>query len=152
MKALSVMQPWATLLVSGAKRIETRSWQTSYRGPFLIHASRRRVPSHRLAGLTPYHSGWHARHLPRGVILGYAVLVDCLPAEALDGTLDVRERALGRYGLGMWAWLLERPRPLARPFAWRGALGVFDLDDQYVRPHLTAAESADLYCREEVPA
>jgi hypothetical protein len=41
MKALSVIQPWATLLVCGAKRLETRSWKTSYRGSLLIVASRK---------------------------------------------------------------------------------------------------------------
>src|SRR6266446_8164646 len=35
------MQPWATLIALGAKRIETRSWSTSYRGPLAIHASGR---------------------------------------------------------------------------------------------------------------
>lgn len=39
MKALTLTQPWATLVAIGAKRIETRSWSTSYRGDLLlIHA------------------------------------------------------------------------------------------------------------------
>lgn len=41
MKVLSLLQPWATLVVIGAKRIETRSWKTKYRGEILIHASKR---------------------------------------------------------------------------------------------------------------
>lgn len=39
MKALSILQPWASLVVLGHKRIETRSRDTKYRGPLLIHAS-----------------------------------------------------------------------------------------------------------------
>jgi hypothetical protein len=39
-KVLSLTQPWATLVALGAKRIETRSWATSYRGPLLIHAAK----------------------------------------------------------------------------------------------------------------
>jgi hypothetical protein len=39
MKALSVRQPWAYLIVSGGKDIENRKWKTSYRGPVLIYAS-----------------------------------------------------------------------------------------------------------------
>src|SRR5260370_42620635 len=35
------MQPWATLIALGAKRIETRSWSTPYRGPLAIHPSGR---------------------------------------------------------------------------------------------------------------
>jgi hypothetical protein len=40
MKALSLWQPWASAIAVGAKRIETRHWQTSYRGPLLIHAAK----------------------------------------------------------------------------------------------------------------
>lgn len=39
MKALTLTQPWATLVAIGAKQIETRSWFTSYRGPLAIHAA-----------------------------------------------------------------------------------------------------------------
>ena len=45
MKCLSLWQPWASLVVIGAKRFETRSWPTNYRGPLLIHAAQRWSPS-----------------------------------------------------------------------------------------------------------
>ena len=41
MKVLSLWQPWASLVAFGRKRIETRSWSTSYRGPLMIHAAKR---------------------------------------------------------------------------------------------------------------
>lgn len=40
MKTLSLYQPWATLMVIGAKRIETRSWMSRYRGPLAIHSTK----------------------------------------------------------------------------------------------------------------
>lgn len=40
MKAITLWQPWASLVACGAKIIETRSWPTSYRGPLAIHASK----------------------------------------------------------------------------------------------------------------
>jgi hypothetical protein len=40
MKVITLTQPWATLIAIGAKRIETRSWATSYRGPLAIHAAK----------------------------------------------------------------------------------------------------------------
>ena len=43
MKALTIWQPWASLLVSGQKKYETRSWATAYRGPIAIHAAMRPV-------------------------------------------------------------------------------------------------------------
>lgn len=39
MRAVTVHQPWATLIAIGAKTIETRSWATRYRGPLAIHAA-----------------------------------------------------------------------------------------------------------------
>jgi activating signal cointegrator 1 len=44
MKALTIHQPWAELIACGKKRIETRSWNTWYRGPLAIHASKNRHP------------------------------------------------------------------------------------------------------------
>ncbi len=40
MKALTLHQPWASLIACGRKRIETRSWKTDYRGPLAIHAGK----------------------------------------------------------------------------------------------------------------
>lgn len=39
MKAITLWQPWASLLAHGAKKYETRSWATKYRGPIAIHAA-----------------------------------------------------------------------------------------------------------------
>lgn len=44
MKALTVRQPWAWLLVNGVKDVENRSWITKHRGPLLVHAAKS-VPS-----------------------------------------------------------------------------------------------------------
>ncbi len=40
MKALSLKQPFAELIVSGRKTIEIRKWNTKFRGEFFIHASK----------------------------------------------------------------------------------------------------------------
>lgn len=40
MKTITLTQPWATLVAIGAKKIETRSWSTAYRGPLAIHAAK----------------------------------------------------------------------------------------------------------------
>lgn len=39
MKALTIWQPWASLIARGVKQYETRSWPTKYRGPIAIHAA-----------------------------------------------------------------------------------------------------------------
>lgn len=40
MRALSLTQPWAWIVLHGGKRIENRVWNTAFRGRFLIHASK----------------------------------------------------------------------------------------------------------------
>lgn len=40
MKAITILEPWASLIACGAKKIETRSWATSYRGKIAIHAAK----------------------------------------------------------------------------------------------------------------
>jgi len=68
MKALSLKQPYAELIVSGKKTIEIRKWNTNFRGKFLIHASMKRDDE----AMKKY--GFN--DLPRGFIVGEATLVD----------------------------------------------------------------------------
>lgn len=88
-RALTLHEPWASLLGSGVKFIETRSWSTRYRGPVLIHAgvapvSVRRVGAyevHRQAdGSRMFNHGtgrWH--DLASGAVVSVASLVDVVP-------------------------------------------------------------------------
>ena len=41
LKALSIRQPWAWLMVNGLKDIENRTWRTQFRGRIYVHASKR---------------------------------------------------------------------------------------------------------------
>jgi hypothetical protein len=54
MNALSVCQPFASLIISGEKRVENRRWSTSYRGPLLIHAGKSRK----------WLGGWDGERMP----------------------------------------------------------------------------------------
>jgi hypothetical protein len=135
MKMLSLLQPWATLVVLGAKRYETRSWQTLHRGPLAIHASARLVPAGRaLCRAEPVRTLLHragyadADSLPVGAALGAVELLDCLPADEVQG-LTPLDLALGDFRAGRWAWYLARPRRLTAPLPWRGCLSVFDGPD-----------------------
>ena len=50
MKALTIWQPWASLIARGVKQYETRSWATKYRGPIAIHAAMKNPLSVSLSG------------------------------------------------------------------------------------------------------
>lgn len=85
MKAISLWQPWATLVVTGAKRFETRSWPTPYRGPLLIHAAKKRNGNlDQLQHCDPFAAALHDHlPLPYGCIVGVVQLVDCWGVERL---------------------------------------------------------------------
>src|SRR5205085_11846598 len=103
LKALSLLQPWATLVIIGAKTIETRSWSTSYRGTLMIHASKGKSGAAMAAEplFKKYIPQFHA--LPFGAIIGEVTLKDVvrmdellLPAELL-ARLTLEARAFGAY-------------------------------------------------------
>jgi len=121
MKALSIRQPWAWLIVQGFKTVENRSWRTHYRGPILIHASQgmTRDEYHfacsiaRAAGM----KNLPARdRLLRGGIIGRAHLVDCVPHHDSP------------YFFGPNGFVLENPEPL-KFFRMPGKLSLFEVDD-----------------------
>jgi len=104
MKALSVKQPWANMIASGVKTIETRKWSTVYRGQILIVSSR-----------TP-------RIEPAGCAVAVAKLVDCRPMVS-----DDEEEACCDWYSGAFAWVLTNIRQV-RPIPVRGQLGLFEID------------------------
>lgn len=145
MKAISLLQPWATLIAVGAKRIETRSWSTPYRGRIAIHASKGFDPVYRyLASQDPFRAalargGYRSPgELPRGAVVALATLVDCIPVTTTCGGFarfarkgnrdDIPESELpfGDFGPGRWAWVLEDVVPLLEPVPARGSLGVWE--------------------------
>jgi hypothetical protein len=74
--ALSVRQPWATLLVCGIKTVEVRAWPTDRRGRILIHAAKT-VDERRIGwDLVPNEFEEMARR--RGGIIGSCRLTDCI--------------------------------------------------------------------------
>ena len=160
MKALSLWQPWASVIATGAKRIETRSWSTNYRGPLLIHAAKRRhVGELRGLGTCWYwrgalrmFSGASMFSLPFGAIVASCRLVDCQPSEyftAVDidaarspdlppGTPHPHwytwtEGLLGDFGPGRFGWVLEDIRALPEPIPYRGRQRLFNVSDDVLR-------------------
>lgn len=92
MKAITLWQPYASLIAVGAKPHETRSWATNYRGPIAIHASMK--TAHELDRMTseaicmafgwpyePYSTDTSAasriKDLPHGAVIATAMLTEC---------------------------------------------------------------------------
>jgi hypothetical protein len=121
MKALTVCQPYAELIVSGAKPIENRSWPTRYRGELAIHAGKSR----------DWLEADDLREFPDmafGAIVGVARLVG---SPELSRVSDWRPEWLHLAGHehanGPFCWILESIERLARPVPCRGAQGLWTL-------------------------
>lgn len=122
MKALTLWQPWASLVTIGEKRVETRSWATSYRGPLAIHASAKTPPL--WLGASRHTDEFRTeladvllcrteaveamtRRLPLGSVLCIAKLHEIRPSEQVREILCERELIFGNYEDGRYAWFLE---------------------------------------------
>lgn len=121
MKALSIRQPYAWLIVNGIKDVENRTWRTGYRGPVLIHAGK------------TYPKGEHAddhanfrlhgfpadRESMLGGIVGIATITGCVTSGA------------SRWWIGPVGFTLADARPCSL-VPCRGALGFFDVPPEVV--------------------
>ena len=153
MKAITLWQPWASLVIAGIKCNETRSWSTDYRGPLAIHAAKK--PASEIAeflsaldcvafsDLLAKAGLPIVRNLPRGTILGTVDLIDCgkikpvwnggvmeyTVADFHDGLLPIvpsmREKSMGDYTPGRFAWRLANPVAFAEPIPCRGMQGLW---------------------------
>jgi hypothetical protein len=135
MKAISLLQPWATLLVSGRKLHETRCWATDYRGPIAIHASLGRQFLHLYADERFWRSitdlGFADRNdLPRGVVLGIGELVSCEPTCEVSTTrVDLwfgDWRKIDPNGRRRYAWRIVMRECFTKPIPAKGRLGLWE--------------------------
>jgi hypothetical protein len=124
MKALSVKNPWAYLIIYGfdfgleyggfkIKDVENRTWYTAYRGPLLIHCSKK-FDNNAYWDMRPHGVNWKDYN---GRIIGQVNLADCVKNSKSTWAKD-----------GMWHWVLEDPTPLENPVGVRGALGLWEAD------------------------
>jgi activating signal cointegrator 1 len=129
MKALSLLQPYASLIALGLKEFETRSWYTPYRGPLAIHASKRWTREE--IAITDYLGRYFDQvfsklsyPMPLGAVLCICNLLDCYRTP-MSG-LSTLEYAAGNFASGRYAWKLELVKIFPAPISARGALGLWD--------------------------
>ena len=128
MKAITLYQPYASAIALGLKHFETRSWQTSYRGPLAIHASLSMSRKAKEFARTEVALGRIPRSLPLGCIVCIATLIDVLPAVEVGLQVDAIERMYGDYAPGRWAWKLDHVRVLVDLIFVRGKQGLWNCD------------------------
>jgi len=104
MKALSIKEPYASMIYSGMKTIETRTWRTNYRGKLLLCASKK--PHTNLSGNA----------------FAIAEIIDCKPM-----TVEDEEKACCEIYPGAYSWVLDNVQKI-KPFPVKGQLSFFEVD------------------------
>lgn len=129
MRAITLWQPWATMIALGVKRIETRSWPIPP-GPLAIHAAKQSPRQAReLALYDPFYwplrgAGYNIARLPSGVVVALVDVVICQLITASNAP-DEPERSLGNYTPGRFAWHLANVRRVSPPLPARGRQGLW---------------------------
>lgn len=150
-KTLSVIEPWASLLIEGLKTFETRSWNTKHRGRLAIHASKRIPPDVRAMIILGEHPTVRALmqrwQLPDGERVLERLMSSCgcvLGTVTLDWTTQARqpphgptrhslilagchmhEFDFGDFSAGRWLWKCTNPRHLITPVYATGSRGLW---------------------------
>lgn len=104
MKAISLKQPYANLIASDKKTIETRSWSTKYRGDLLICSSQ------------------NPKIEPAGYALCIVELFDIRPMTKKD-----EKEACYKFDPKLYAWLIRNLRPI-KPFPVKGQLNIYEVN------------------------
>lgn len=108
MKALSIREPWASMIAAGDKTVETRTWRTRYRGRLLLCASK-------------WPEGPYA-----GRAFAVAKLLDVRPMTPADAPAAACQWSQDRY-----AWVLGGVISVVDPWPVSGQLGLYDVDVGY---------------------
>jgi hypothetical protein len=120
MNAVSIRQPDAAALLAEQEPVSYAGWQTSHRGPLLIHAAKR-------------HTGKDLIHQVPGLVynavIGVVDLADCVKDDRHGADPD----EVG------YIWVLTNPRVFARPFHVNGKVGLFQVSDNSVASELARA-------------
>ena len=123
MKCLSVSQPYSDLIIKGKKTIELRTWNTKFRGEFLVHApSKIKTDACKKMGIDK-------TKLRTGVILGRVEIYD---VKKYSSIVELKKDYKKHFGAEeflrhKYGFLLRNPKELGMPIPYKGSLGFFDV-------------------------
>lgn len=158
MMAISLFEPWASLMVLGVKVIETRSWPTSHRGTLLVHAGNNATHAQiEICHEKPFKSALRAAGIMRwqdfrlGCVLGSVSLLDCRPiVDSVEQIGDLKgpdhlgqpmlppeepQRSFGRYEFGRYAWICDSANRFNQPIPYKGRQRIFNIPSQALGFH-----------------
>jgi len=124
MKCLSVSQPYADLIVQGKKTIELRTWNTKYRGEFLVHAP------DKIKKDVCEKLGIDITRIRTGVIIGKVEIYDVKIYKSVSELKSDYKKhfATEEFLQHRYGFLLKKPEELRMPIPYKGSLGFFNVD------------------------
>ena len=136
MQALTIHEPWATLLVKGKKQFETREWYRNYRGLLAIHSGKQSVSVEDYSPeleelLDDLDITQNDLNNNKGKIIAIATLkeIHLMSKEFIKAQSEL-ERLTGFWQPGRYAWELIDIKPLPEPIPARGMPGLWGVSDE----------------------
>lgn len=124
MKCLSIKQPFAELMATGNKTIELRTWNTRYRGEFLIHASNK--VDHEICKLYKI----DISRLVRGAVIGKAIIYDVKVYKSKKEFIADKNEHLApeKYYDHKYGFMVKDAIKFQEPIYMKGRLGFFNIE------------------------
>ena len=160
-KAISLHQPYASLIAMGLKKFETRSWSTNYRGKLVICAAKKNTLQQQSNYETLANSllldltvqPWSS--LPLGMAIAVCDLTDCnVMSEDFISEQSEQEQLCGHWESGRFAWKLENVQVFSKPVPIKGKQGLWTIlphefeqlcgdasDDQIILPEIVNTQA-----------
>ena len=132
--AISLHQPWASLIAQGLKKYETRSWSTNYRGPLLICSAKLKEELDQRSRYSWLADEYNLNledfeSLRFGCAIALVELTDCIKMdEAFIQSQSQLEIDCGGWAVGRYAWKLENIRRIVPMVNIKGRQGLFSLE------------------------
>lgn len=131
-KAITIWQPYASLIVMGVKEFETRTWTTKHTGLLVIHAAKRQMKGRELKlhqwlmQTLPVEQQIQLRNLPFGAAVGTVEVVECKHQNNYRGFISETERRVGDWSTADYAWKLAKPYKFNSPIYAKGSQGLWN--------------------------
>lgn len=143
MKAITIKQPWASLICQGIKDIENRTWPTKFRGRVLVHAGAKNFDfSHSMTSeyQREFIKGIEKPYV-KGSIIGSVEIIDCIKSNA-----DLKNSPWGDFYC--YHWILANPILFPEPIPAKGKLSFWDYPGILAEPE---ERNGELFCHCQLP-
>ena len=163
MKALTILQPYAGLIRTGAKTYETRGWDTKYRGKLLIHAGKNTIPFTQIQSeaISPISAVLNRDKNAFALCGAFVAIADIAEVWQIirgdneahlitrtRGNEPMKHRVItgdellfGDYRDGRYAWELQNVRPIPTTIYCRGNQRLWEAPESVVKEILEALEN-----------